>query len=51
MKTDRTNTNLNTFVDWINDYCATHNRADAIPLVRRQRWKLRTSQFRRILSA
>ena len=50
MKTDHTNTNLNTFVDWINDYCAAHNRADAIPLVRRQRWKLSTSQFRRTLA-
>ena len=50
MKTDRTNTNLNTFVDWINDYCAAHNRPDAIPLVRRQRWKLSTSQFRRTLA-
>ena len=46
-----TNKNLNEFVDWINTYCATHNRVDAIPLVRRQRWRLRSGQFRRILSA
>ena len=46
MSTCSTNTNLNEFVDWINDNCAVHNRADVIPLVRRQRWKLSTSQFR-----
>jgi len=38
---------LNKFVDWINSYCATHRRADFIPLVRRHRWKLMsTGQFR-----
>jgi hypothetical protein len=45
-----TNKNLNEFVDWINTYCATHNRVDAIPLVRRQRWRLRSGQFRRTLA-
>jgi hypothetical protein len=46
-----TNRNLNEFVDWFNTYCAAHNRADAVPLVRRQRWRLSSGQFRRILSA
>jgi integrase len=41
---------MNAFVDWINDYCAAHNRHDNIPLVRGQRWKLCTSQFRRTLA-
>ena len=50
MKTGNTNANLNEFVDWINTYCTAHDRTDAIPLVRRQRWRLSTSQFRRILS-
>jgi hypothetical protein len=50
MKTANTNANLNEFVDWINTHCAAHNRADAIPLVRRQRWRLSTSQFRRTLA-
>ena len=50
MKTGNTNANLNEFVDWINTYCAAHNRTDAIPLVRRQRWRLSTSQFRRTLA-
>ena len=45
-----TNKNLNEFVDWINTYCATHNRVDAIPLVRRQRWRLTSGQFRRTLA-
>jgi hypothetical protein len=45
-----TNTNLNELVDWINVYCAAHNRDDSIPLVRRQRWRLSTSQFRRTLA-
>ena len=50
MNTCNTNRSLNEFVDWINGYCAAHNRADSIPLVRRQRWKLSTSQFRRTLA-
>ncbi len=45
-----TNTNLNELVDWINAYCAAHARADSVPLVRRQRWRLSTSQFRRTLA-
>ena len=45
-----TNKNLNEFVDWINAYCAAHNRADDIPLIRRQRWRLTSGQFRRTLA-
>jgi hypothetical protein len=41
---------MNAFVDWINAYCVAHNRHDNIPLVRGQRWKLCTSQFRRTLA-
>lgn len=48
--TQCTNKNLNEFVDWINTYCTAHNRADAIPLVRRQRWRLSSGQFRRTLA-
>ena len=33
-----------------NDFCAAHNRADAIPMVRRQCWRSSTSQFRRTLA-
>jgi hypothetical protein len=50
MTTQCTNTNLNELVDWINAYGAAHNRADSVPLVRRQRWRLSTSQFRRTLA-
>jgi hypothetical protein len=50
MTNGRTNKNLNEFVDWINTYCDADNRADSIPLVRRQRWRLSTSQFRRTLA-
>ena len=35
---------------WINDYCTAHNRPDCIPMVRGQRWRLCTSQFRRTLA-
>jgi hypothetical protein len=45
-----TNTNLNEMVHWVNTYCASHGRVDGIPLVRRQRWRLNTSQFRRTLA-
>jgi len=41
-----TNTNLNEMVHWVNTYCASHGRVDGISLVRRQRWRLNTSQFR-----
>lgn len=50
MVSSRTNENLDHFVDWVNQYCATHNRHDRIPLVRQQRWVLKTSQFRRTLA-
>ncbi|GAB3400008.1 hypothetical protein [Amycolatopsis echigonensis] len=48
--TSTTNKALNAFVDWINEHCANHNRPDGVPLVRRQRWTLSTSQFRRTLA-
>jgi len=50
MTNECTNTNFNELVDWINAYCAAHTRADSIPLVRRQRWRLSSSQFRRTLA-
>jgi hypothetical protein len=46
-----TNRQMRDFRDWINLYCATHGRDDAIPEVNKRPWKLKTSQFRRILSA
>ncbi|MDV6271195.1 hypothetical protein [Rhodococcus globerulus] len=46
----RTNENLGHFVDWVNQYCTENSRHDSIPLVRRQRWLLTTSQFRRTLA-
>lgn len=45
-----TNRNLNEFADWINEYCTTHGLPDRIPLVRKTRWRLSTSQFRRTLA-
>lgn len=48
--TTATNRVLNAFVDWINTYCAAHDLPDTIPLVRKQRWMLSTSQFRRTLA-
>ncbi|GAA3339474.1 hypothetical protein GCM10020358_23400 [Amorphoplanes nipponensis] len=45
-----TNQNLNGFADWINEYCSTHGLPDRIPLVRKARWRLSTSQFRRTLA-
>jgi len=45
-----TNKTLNAFAGWINDHCAAHGRPDGIPLVRKQRWLLSTSQFRRSLA-
>jgi hypothetical protein len=50
MTNKRTNTNLNEMVHWVNTYCASHGRVGGIPLVRRQRWRLNTSQFRRTLA-
>ncbi|PXY16994.1 hypothetical protein [Prauserella muralis] len=48
--TTATNRVLNAFVDWINTYCGAHDLPDIIPLVRKQRWMLSTSQFRRTLA-
>ncbi|GAA4442559.1 hypothetical protein [Phytohabitans houttuyneae] len=45
-----TNTQLNEFSDWVNAYCAEHGRADIIPIVNGQPWRLKTSQFRRTLA-
>jgi len=50
MTNECTNTNFNELVDWINAYCAAPTRAYSIPLVRRQRWRLSSSQFRRTLA-
>lgn len=41
---------LNSFVSWVNDYCAERGRADPIPHVNRRVWRLTTSQFRRTLA-
>ncbi|MFF1463390.1 hypothetical protein [Streptomyces sp. NPDC058330] len=45
-----TNTQLNEFVAWVNDYCSQHERADAVPQVNRRTFRLVTSQFRRTLA-
>ncbi|MDH6245067.1 hypothetical protein [Mycobacterium sp. OTB74] len=45
-----TNRQLNRFVTWINDYCAANGRADGIPDVDGERWRLSTRQFRRTLA-
>lgn len=50
MVCSRTNENLDDFVDWVNQYCVANGRHDDIPLVRKQRWLLKTSQFRRTLA-
>jgi integrase len=42
---------LAAFVDWVDAACDTHGLPDRVPLVAGQRWRLTTSQFRRILSA
>ncbi|WP_331757958.1 hypothetical protein OG225_41740 (plasmid) [Nocardia sp. NBC_01377] len=41
---------LNNFLSWINDYCATHHRHDVIPTVNGRTWRLQTRQFRRTLA-
>ncbi|WP_433565558.1 hypothetical protein ACQP1O_10080 [Nocardia sp. CA-151230] len=48
--TSSTNTQLNEFRDWINDYCASRSRKDPIPLVDGRPWTLKTSLFRRTLA-
>ncbi|WP_047892508.1 hypothetical protein [Micromonospora sp. RV43] len=50
MTTSQTNKSMADFVEWVSTYCRRHQRPDAIPLVRKQRWRLSTSQFRRTLA-
>ena len=45
-----TNSQLNQFVQWVNDYCAAHDRSDGIPLVAGKVWRLFNRQFRRTLA-
>jgi hypothetical protein len=48
--TVKTNKDLVVFARWVNDYCAAHGRADGIPRVQGQEWRLSTRQFRRTLA-
>lgn len=48
--TATTNRNLAAFARWINEYCASHRRADGIPRIQGQQWRLTTRQFRRTLA-
>jgi hypothetical protein len=48
--TSTTNKDLVAFARWIIGYCAAHGRADGIPRVRGQEWRLSTRQFRRTLA-
>ncbi|ASR39967.1 hypothetical protein BAY61_32310 (plasmid) [Prauserella marina] len=50
MTTSATNHQLNDFVQWVNQYCATHGRADGIPAVNGEPWRLSIRQFRRTLA-
>lgn len=50
MTTGQTNDNLNHFAAWVNRYCDTHGRYDAIPAVNGRPFKLHTAQFRRTLA-
>ena len=50
LTTYSTSVQLNDFRDWINEYCARHNRADIIPAVNGRPWIFSTSQFRRTLA-
>ncbi|MFI5751516.1 hypothetical protein ACIBBE_37810 [Streptomyces sp. NPDC051644] len=50
MTTGRTNDNLNHFAAWVNRYCDTHGRHDAIPVLNGRPFKLHTAQFRRTLA-
>lgn len=45
-----TNRQLNRFLRWVNDYCQTHDRDEAIPAVDGKAWNLTTRQFRRTLA-
>jgi hypothetical protein len=48
--TQATNYDLVAFARWITGYCAAHGRADGIPHVQGQEWRLSTRQFRRTLA-
>jgi hypothetical protein len=48
--TAATNNDLVSFARWITGYCAAHGRADGIPQVQGQEWRLSTRQFRRTLA-
>lgn len=48
--TQATNHDLVAFARWITGYCAAHGRADGIPHVQGQEWRLSTGQFRRTLA-
>jgi hypothetical protein len=48
--TATTNHNLRAFTRWITSYCTAHGRADRIPHVQGQEWRLSTRQFRRTLA-
>jgi integrase len=48
--TSTTNKDLAAFARWITSYCAAHGRADGIPHVQGQEWRLSTRQFRRTLA-
>ena len=50
LTTYSTSVQLNDFRDWINEYCARHNRADIIPAVNGRPWIFSTSQFRRTVA-
>jgi integrase len=48
--TSTTNKDLGAFARWITGYCAANGRADGIPHVQGQEWRLSTRQFRRTLA-
>ena len=45
-----TNSQLNHFISWVNNYCLARGRSDAIPDVDGSPWRLSTRQFRRTLA-
>lgn len=47
---NQTNTDLNKFVEWINEYCRARSRADIVPQVDGADWRLTSRQFRRTLA-
>jgi hypothetical protein len=50
LTTKATNIQLAKLIEWINDYCTVHSRADRIPLVNNRPWRPSTRQFRRTLA-